>query len=305
MDRSADMALPDAARVGTGGKSVSYRSRRFGKPGTAKPTDDEAVGGAAQRVPRPAPSQEELAGPDVPAAVGRPSAAPAPSATTDKPDLSAAVEAAQAGDDQAFRVLYRDVQPRLLRYLRAMVGEDAEDVASEAWLHIARDLPGFSGDSDGFRGWAATIARHRAMDHQRRHRRRPQQAAMSIDDLTDLASSDDTAKSAMDTVSTEAAIAMISDLPRDQAEAVMLRVVMGLDAESAGKVLGKRSGAVRTATYRGLRRLASRLEQAAEAGPGGPGGPGGPASGQNRRLMPHKGRTGPGADPPEPGRSEE
>ena len=184
-------------------------------------------------------------------------------AATDKPDLSEAVRAAQQGDEQAFRALYRDMQPRLLRYLRAMVGEDAEDVASEAWLHIARDLGGFSGDSDGFRGWAATIARHRAMDHQRRHRRRPQTAPTPVEDLgADLAAGDDTAQSAMDTVSTEAAVAMIADLPPDQAEAVMLRVVMGLDAETAGRVLGKKAGAVRTAAYRGLRKLATRLEQA-------------------------------------------
>ena len=182
--------------------------------------------------------------------------------TTDKPDLAEAVRAAQQGDEQAFRVLYRDLQPRLLRYLRTMVADDAEDVASEAWLHIARDLPGFNGDSDGFRGWAATIARHRAMDHQRRHRRRPQSAATPIEDLSDLAAGDDTAQSAMDTVATRAAVAMIADLPPDQAEAVMLRVVMGLDAENAGRVLGKKAGAVRTAAYRGLRRLATRLEQA-------------------------------------------
>ncbi|HEX4253715.1 MAG TPA: RNA polymerase sigma factor [Streptosporangiaceae bacterium] len=183
-------------------------------------------------------------------------------AATDKPDLSEAVRAAQQGDEQAFRALYRDLQPRLLRYLRTMVGDDAEDVASEAWLHITRDLAGFSGDSDGFRGWAATIARHRAMDHQRRHRRRPQTAPTPVEDLGDLAAGEDTAQSALDTVSTQAAVAMISDLPPDQAEAVMLRVVMGLDAESAGRVLGKKAGAVRTAAYRGLRKLATRLEQA-------------------------------------------
>jgi len=188
-------------------------------------------------------------------------AMPAP-ARSDKPDLSEAVRAAQQGDEQAFRAIYRDVQPRLLRYLRTMVGDDAEDVASEAWLHIARDLPGFSGDSDGFRGWAATIARHRALDHQRRHRRRPQPASTPIEDLGDLAAGDDTAQSAVDTVATQAAVAMIADLPPDQAEAVMLRVVMGLDAETAGRVLGKKAGAVRTAAYRGLRRLATRLEQA-------------------------------------------
>jgi len=176
------------------------------------------------------------------------------------PDLAAAVTAAQRGDEHAFRIVYRDVQPRLLRYLRSMVGDDAEDVASEAWLQITRDLAGFRGDSDGFRGWAATIARHRALDHQRRHRRRPQPSATSIDDLTSLAAAHDTAGSALETVATEAAIAMISELPRDQAEAVMLRVVMGLDAESAGRVLGKKAGAVRTAAYRGLRRLAARLE---------------------------------------------
>ena len=188
-------------------------------------------------------------------------AMPAP-ARSDKPDLSEAVRAAQQGDEQAFRAIYRDVQPRLLRYLRTMVGDDAEDVASEAWLHVARDLPGFSGDSDGFRGWAATIARHRALDHQRRHRRRPQPASTPVEDLGDLAAGDDTAQSAIDMVATQAAVAMIADLPPDQAEAVMLRVVVGLDAESAGQVLGKKAGAVRTAAYRGLRRLATRLEQA-------------------------------------------
>jgi RNA polymerase sigma-70 factor, ECF subfamily len=104
------------------------------------------------------------------------------------------------------------------------------------------------------------------MDHQRRHRRRPQRAAVSIDDLGDLPAGQDTAEIALDAVSTEAAIAMIAALPRDQAEAVLLRVVMGLDADSAGKVLGKKAGAVRTAAHRGLRRLAARLESR----PGGP-----------------------------------
>ena len=213
---------------------------------------DTALPGTARDDASPAPTPD-----------GRPAHSDRRPAATDKPDLSEAVRAAQQGDEQAFRALYRDVQPRLLRYLRAMVGEDAEDVASEAWLHIARDLGGFSGDSDGFRGWAATIARHRAMDHQRRHRRRPQTAPTPVEDLgADLAAGDDTAQSAMDTVSTQAAVAMIADLPPDQAEAVMLRVVMGLDAESAGRVLGKKAGAVRTAAYRGLRKLAARLEQA-------------------------------------------
>ena len=183
-------------------------------------------------------------------------------------DLTALVDGARHGDEAAFRALYRAVQPGLLRYLRVLVADDAEDVASEAWFQIVRDLPSFDGTGDGFRGWAATIARHRALDHVRHRRRRPA-VPVQTEALTHVPDGQDTAARAEELVSTEAAIALIATLPRDQAEAVMLRVVMGLDAEAAGRVLGKRAGAVRTAAHRGLRRLAERLESegVTETGP--------------------------------------
>ena len=174
-------------------------------------------------------------------------------------ELGALVERAQKGDEDAFRLVYRAVQPGLLRYLRGLVGDDAEDVASESWGQIARDLSGFRGDGPGFRGWTATIARHRALDHLRYLRRRPTES-QSADQLTDRAGPDDTEDGALTTVSTERAIRIIAALPRDQAEAVLLRVVMGLDVATTARVLGKREGAVRTAAHRGLRRLAELLE---------------------------------------------
>jgi RNA polymerase sigma-70 factor, ECF subfamily len=171
-----------------------------------------------------------------------------------------ALRCAQDGDEGGFRTIYRELQPRLVRYLSAIVGEDADDVASEAWLQIARDLATFRGDWDDFRGWAATIARHRAMDHLRSTRRRPS-IAVPVDLLTELADSQDTAAQAVDVMSTQAALALIATLPRDQAEAVLLRAVVGLDAKAAGQVLGKRAGAVRTAAYRGLRKLAQDVSR--------------------------------------------
>jgi RNA polymerase sigma-70 factor, ECF subfamily len=177
------------------------------------------------------------------------------------PALDTAIERAQKGDEEAFRVIYRAVQPGLLRYLRTLVGEDAEDVASEAWSQIARDLPSFKGDEPGFRGWTATIARNRAMDHLRYQRRRPVSTGSGADELFDRPAVDDTAISAIETVSTEQAIRIISTLPRDQAEAVLLRVLMGLDVATTARVLGKREGAVRTAAHRGLRRLAETLAE--------------------------------------------
>ena len=179
---------------------------------------------------------------------------------SDDTALSAAVSAAQDGDEDAFRVLYRTIQPGLIRYLWVQVGAAAEDVASETWLQVARDLRKFRGDAAGFRGWVATIARHRALDHVRHQRRLPPADGM-LEEAGELRAEDDTAGSAIDALSTRDAFALIARLPRDQGEAVLLRVVMGLDAKTAAKVLGKRAGAVRTAAYRGLRGLAAYLEE--------------------------------------------
>jgi RNA polymerase sigma-70 factor (ECF subfamily) len=173
-------------------------------------------------------------------------------------ELGAAVARAQQGDEAAFAVAYRFVQPGLLGYLRGLVGDDAEDVASDAWLEIARDLGRFRGDGAGFRGWTATIARHRALDHLRRQRVRPRSSALE-QDVLELPGPQSTHDQALEAISTERALELVRGLPRDQAEAVLLRVVVGLDGPAAARVLGKRPGAVRTAAYRGLKRLAGQL----------------------------------------------
>src|ERR1700689_1451972 len=125
--------------------------------------------------------------PTIAALAGPPGAA---SAAPPSAPLEAALVAAQRGDPDAFRLLYRDTQPRLLRYLHALTGDDAEDIASETWLHIARDLHTFHGNHDAFRGWAATIARHRALDPLRRH---TPAIPVPAEDLAGLAAADDTA----------------------------------------------------------------------------------------------------------------
>ena len=59
--------------------------------------------------------------------------------------LDPAVEQMLAGDERAFRTVYRAVQPPLLRYLSVLVGRsEAEDVASETWAQAFRDLDRFA-----------------------------------------------------------------------------------------------------------------------------------------------------------------
>ena len=179
-------------------------------------------------------------------------------------DLASCVVAAQRGDGAAFDTLYVTVQPGLLRYLRGLVDGDAEDVASQTWLQIVRDLPALR-EASGFRGWATAIARHRALDHLRHHRRRPAIPTPMEELLRVSAEYPDAGDEAAEAVTTDAALALIASLPRDQAEAVLLRVVVGLDTNATAAVLGKRPGAVRVAAHRGLRRLAARLSQESES----------------------------------------
>jgi RNA polymerase sigma-70 factor, ECF subfamily len=179
--------------------------------------------------------------------------------------LAGALLAAQSGDESGFVTLYRTLHPLVLRYAGALVGADAEDVVAEAWLQVARDLHQFSGDVDAFRGWLSTVVRNRALDHLRARARRP----VVLDDVVALAdhpADDDPAAAAVERLETARAIALVARLPREQAEAVLLRAVIGLDVAHAAAVLGKRPVAVRVAAHRGLRRLAALLAEPAGDG---------------------------------------
>ena len=163
------------------------------------------------------------------------------------------------GDGDAFRLVYRAVQPALLRYVTVLVGpEEAEDVASDTWAQACRDLDRFRGDADGFRGWVTTIGRHRALDLLRRRGRRVR-VVQDLEDV-DVVEPYDVESTVVEAFSTSGVVALISSLPRQQAEAVWLRVVMGLDAKTAASVMGVRPGAVRSAASRGLTSLGRRLE---------------------------------------------
>lgn len=186
-----------------------------------------------------------------------------PAGRTDGEGLDGALRAALAGDQQGFDALYRTLQPRLHRYARSLVGQDADDVTAEAWLQIARDLARFDGDVDGFRGWTASITRHRALDLLESRSRRPADAA-GLDVRPDRAEDSVagcTADAALESLSTARTVDLIATLPRHQAEAVLLRAVIGLSADAAGRMLGKRAGAVRVAAHRGLQALARRLDR--------------------------------------------
>jgi RNA polymerase sigma-70 factor (ECF subfamily) len=95
-------------------------------------------------------------------------------------ELAAVLTAARSGSEAALTLLWRDANPGLLRYLRVIAPDAAEDIAAETWLQVVRGLPGFRGDQSDWRAWLFTTARRRAVDEIRRRARRP---TSPLDDL--------------------------------------------------------------------------------------------------------------------------
>jgi RNA polymerase sigma-70 factor (ECF subfamily) len=166
---------------------------------------------------------------------------------------------ARAGDQVAFGRLFDRTQPALLRYLRALAPGAAEDIASETWLSIIRDLRSFHGDEKAFRAWVLTIGRHRMVDATRADARRPAVPMAEPPTPADAPVAPDTAELVVEQADTRRALAMIATLPPDQAEAILLRVVAGLDVAQVADVMGRSPGAVRVLTHRGLKTLAARV----------------------------------------------
>jgi RNA polymerase sigma-70 factor (ECF subfamily) len=167
-----------------------------------------------------------------------------------------ALDRARRGDKDALAALFRTLQPQLLRYLRGRLPGAAEDLAAHTWLDAVRNLHRFTGGPEDFRRWLFTIARRRVQDELRRRARRPE---VVTDRPPDVATNDDF--QAGDDLGQ--ALALVRRLPDDQADAVLLRIVAGMDVSQVAVVMGRSEGSVRVLVHRGLHRLRDLIGRAA------------------------------------------
>lgn len=170
------------------------------------------------------------------------------------------VAAARKGDQDAIGALFVDLNPRLLRFLRARSAEDVDDLAGDVWLAVAKSLDGFVGDWDDFRKWFFAIARRRVADsHRTRYRRRALVEAGPLDgpSAETVNGCDETALDHLQ--GQQAATLLASMLTADQADVVLLRVVGDLDTDQVAAIMHRSPGWVRVTQHRALRRLADRV----------------------------------------------
>jgi RNA polymerase sigma-70 factor (ECF subfamily) len=179
------------------------------------------------------------------------------------------VDRVKSGDQQAFNLLVRKYERKVVRLISRLVRDpsEVEDVAQEAFIKAYRALPQFRGDS-AFYTWLYRIAVNTAKNYLVAQGRRPIP-------LSDTLSEDEDGESfgREDVVSdnhtpeaellsrqiAETVNRAIEALPQDLRTAVTLREIEGLSYEEIAEAMNCPIGTVRSRIFRAREAIAEQL----------------------------------------------
>ena len=168
--------------------------------------------------------------------------------------------AAQHGEDHAFAVIYRDLAPLVLAYLRSNGSRDAEDLTSEVFVAVVRNISRFSGSEESFRSWVLTIAHRRLIDEFRHRSRRPEDPVIPDDVQARAGPTPTTAESeALDELATKGVGDALDELTDDQRAVITLRILADVPIKDVAAILNKPETAVKSLQHRALATLARNL----------------------------------------------
>jgi RNA polymerase sigma-70 factor (ECF subfamily) len=171
--------------------------------------------------------------------------------------MDATVAAARAGDGAAFGRLWVELSPRVCAYLRSHGVGDAEDVTSEVFLAVFRQVGRFAGGGAAFRALVFTVAHRRQVDwHRQRVRRGPW---VPWDEAGPDAAGPSAEAGALEAFGEEWVSEVLATLTPDQRSVLTLRVVADLSLEETAAVLGRDVGSVKSLQHRALGRLRREL----------------------------------------------
>ena len=164
----------------------------------------------------------------------------------------------QAGDERVFARLMDTFGSKTLRYLRGLVGDDAEDVQQEVWLTVYRGISALS-NPGAFRTWLYRTTRHRAVDFLRRTKRERE----LIDDvpIEQVEVSDAGDQGEFAAVDESELAAALMAIPPPQREVLLLRYRDDMSYHEIALVVGCPIGTVRTRLHHAKRRLRELLER--------------------------------------------
>jgi len=174
------------------------------------------------------------------------------------PDFAVRLRAAKDGAEWAWAEIYRDLAGAVAGYLANRGAAEPEDLTSETFLQVARNVSTFDGDESAFRSWVFVIAHRRLIDSRRARQRRPETIALG--DLRGGGLGGDVEEEALNRLTTVELQSAFQKLSESQCDVLALRIIGQLTLEETASVLGKRVGAVKAAQRRGLLALSEHLD---------------------------------------------
>lgn len=178
------------------------------------------------------------------------------------PSWGSVLGACRVGAEWAWRQVYEDVAPALLRYHRARGTTDPDDLVGDTFVRVVRGLPAFEGNEDQFRAWVFAISRRRAIDLGRSARRHPVEPVPS-DDLVARAPIGDAEEDAMRSLEAERVRVVLDGLTPGQRDVLLLRLLCDLTVEQVATVLRRSPGAVKALQARGLEHVRRQIDRGA------------------------------------------
>ena len=173
---------------------------------------------------------------------------------------AALVAAAGAGDDAAFRALYRAYVRPVYWLAHSLMGTqvDAEDVTQETFLAAWRKLPGLELAGQSLLPWLVTICRFQCANRIRRQQRDREHTAAGLDET--LPATVDVEKQVVAAVLVERVIAEGGTLSALDQQIFRLCAAEGYAYQAAAEQLGVSHGAVRNRLSRIRTQLRSTIE---------------------------------------------
>ena len=194
----------------------------------------------------------------------------APTQYPSRPDPSdpatevwALVERAQAGEAEAFGLIYDRYVDTVFRFVYFRVGNRqlAEDLTSDTFLRALKRIGSFTWQGRDLGAWLVTIARNLVADHFKSGRYRLEVTTGDVldADREDRGPEGSPEAAVVDHITNVALLTAVKQLNPEQQECIVLRFLQGFSVAETAQAMGKNEGAIKALQYRAVRALARLL----------------------------------------------
>ncbi|ASW58019.1 RNA polymerase subunit sigma-24 [Plantactinospora sp. KBS50] len=178
-------------------------------------------------------------------------------------EVWALVERAQAGETEAFGLIYDRYVDTVFRFVYFRVGNRqlAEDLTSDTFLRALKRIGSFTWQGRDLGAWLVTIARNLVADHFKSGRYRLEVTTGDVldADREDRGPEGSPEAAVVEHITNVALLSAVKKLNPEQQECIVLRFLQGFSVAETARAMGKNEGAIKALQYRAVRALARLL----------------------------------------------